>query len=114
MSSSKVRFDGLDVKAMVAHLGGTLTGRRVVNIYDGGGESYIFKLDGSTIDTATSKPFLLLESGIRFHTLTNFQAAGTPSPFAAKLRKHLRGLRLEDIQQIGRDRVVLFQFGVGC
>ena len=36
-----------------------------------------------------------------------------PSPFAAKLRKHVRGLRLEQIQQIGTDRVVLFQFGAG-
>lgn len=109
-SPSKVRFDGLDVQAMVAYVQGALAGRRVVNIYDGAtGESYIFKLEGDK----SSKEFLLLESGIRFHTLSNFQADAMPTPFCAKLRKHLRGLRLELVSQIGRDRVVLFQFGAG-
>ena len=35
-----------------------------------------------------------------------------PSPFAMKLRKHLRHLRLENVTQLGRlDRVVDFRFG---
>jgi predicted ribosome quality control (RQC) complex YloA/Tae2 family protein len=110
---SKVRFDGLDVQAMVASLQDTLLGRRIVNVYDGivGGETYVFKLEGD----GSAKDFLLMESGIRFHKISNFQAEATsmPSPFAAKLRKHVRSLRLEQIQQIGSDRVVIFQFGVG-
>lgn len=113
---SKVRFDGLDVQAMVAYLQGTFAGRRVVNIYDGlTGESYIFKLEGENDKSknSNSKEFLLLESGIRFHTISNFQADALPTPFCAKLRKHIRGLRLELITQIGSDRVVLFQFGAG-
>ena len=107
--ATKVRFDSLDVQAMVAHLQSAIGGRRIVNIYDGfGGESYIFKLEGDT------DKFLLLESGIRFHSLQNFSAESTvPSPFASKLRKHLRGLRLEKVTQIGQDRVVLFQCGAG-
>ena len=114
---SKVRFDGLDVQAMVAYLQVTLVGRRIVNIYDGGtNETYILKLDGETT-TATSdssKQFLLMESGIRFHTISQFSAdTKMPTPFCMKLRKHLRGLRLENILQISTDRVVLFQFGVG-
>ena len=37
-----------------------------------------------------------------------------PSPFAMKLRKHLRNLRLENITQLGNlDRVVDFRFGSG-
>jgi predicted ribosome quality control (RQC) complex YloA/Tae2 family protein len=118
--SSKVRFDGLDVQAMVAYLQVTLVGRRIVNIYDGGGngnETYILKLDGETTNKKadSSKQFLFMESGIRFHTIAQFSGADTklPTPFCMKLRKHLRGLRLENILQISTDRVVLFQFGVG-
>jgi predicted ribosome quality control (RQC) complex YloA/Tae2 family protein len=157
-SSSKGRFDGLDVQAMVAYLQHSCIGRRIVNIYDGSNsETYIFKLDGTTTITAAAssststsssstntgsnnndnnvtttttttmgttgnpvtddshtKQFLLLESGIRFHTISNFTSeAKTPTPFCMKLRKHLRGLRVELIQQIGTDRVVLIQCGVG-
>jgi predicted ribosome quality control (RQC) complex YloA/Tae2 family protein len=119
IGSSKVRFDGLDVQAMVAYLHTTLMGRRIVNIYDGGGEIYILKLDGDTTTTnnisdESKKQFLLMESGIRFHSITNFVAdTKMPTPFCMKLRKHLRGLRFENILQISTDRVVLFQFGVG-
>jgi predicted ribosome quality control (RQC) complex YloA/Tae2 family protein len=160
-SSSKVRFDGLDVQAMVSYLQQTCVGRRIVNIYDGANnETYIFKLDGTSggattsittavntnatnasanicatnhshaSDTSTNtttksnhneendsgkKLFLLLESGIRFHTISsNFTSEmKSPTPFCMKLRKHLRGLRVEVIQQIGTDRVIVFQCGVG-
>ncbi len=36
-----------------------------------------------------------------------------PSNFALKLRKHIRTRRLEDIRQLGVDRIVDFVFGVG-
>lgn len=136
----KVRFDGMDVTAMVAELQRTAAGRRLVNIYNGDtGESYIFKLDnpgGNNANSSSSsskevgaaaaaannnnnsnKAFFVMESGIRFHPIEHFAADGAtmPTPFAAKLRKHLRGLRLEQIKQLGNgDRVVLFQFGVGA
>lgn len=60
---------------------------------------------------------LLMESGVRFHT-TNYYTvsdnATLPSPFAMKLRKHLRNLRLENVTQLGNmDRVVDFRFGLG-
>lgn len=96
---------------MVAWMQRSLTGRRVVNIYDGdSGEAYVFKLDGE------GRSFFLIESGTRFHSIPHIDAgSSTPSPFCAKLRKHLRGLRLESVQQLGSgDRVVLFQFGVGA
>jgi predicted ribosome quality control (RQC) complex YloA/Tae2 family protein len=107
----KQRFDGLDVTAMVAHLQRTLLGRRVVNVYDGeNSDTYVLKLDGSGDDASNAKTFLCLQSGIRFHDFTHFQAEAMPSPFCAKLRKHLKGLRLEQLQQVGQDRVVLFHF----
>ena len=36
-----------------------------------------------------------------------------PSNFTLKLRKHLRTRRLEDVRQLGVDRVVDFVFGCG-
>jgi hypothetical protein len=36
-----------------------------------------------------------------------------PSNFTLKLRKHLRTRRLEDVRQLGVDRVVDFVFGMG-
>ncbi|KAF6175473.1 hypothetical protein GIB67_021963 [Kingdonia uniflora] len=37
----------------------------------------------------------------------------TPSGFTLKLRKHIRTRRLEDVRQLGYDRIILFQFGLG-
>lgn len=37
----------------------------------------------------------------------------TPSNFTLKLRKHLRTRRLEDVKQLGVDRIVDFVFGTG-
>jgi predicted ribosome quality control (RQC) complex YloA/Tae2 family protein len=37
----------------------------------------------------------------------------TPTPFCMKLRKHLRGLRMEQLVQISTDRVIFIQCGVG-
>lgn len=112
-NTSKVRFDGLDVAAMVNQLKRELLGRRIVNIYDGVSDSdaFLLKLDGD------GKVMLFLDSGIRFHTTRHqslLQQEGMPSPFCSKLRKHLRGLRLERIVQLGNyDRVVNFVFGTG-
>lgn len=37
--------------------------------------------------------------------------ASMPSNFTLKLRKHLRTRRLEDVRQLGVDRIVDFTFG---
>lgn len=39
------------------------------------------------------------------------EKAETPSNFTLKLRKHLRTKRLEDVRQLGIDRIVDFTFG---
>lgn len=56
----------------------------------------------------------MLESGVRFH-LTKYvrDKNDLPSPIAMKFRKHLRTKRLEEITQLGHDRVVIFKFGSG-
>jgi predicted ribosome quality control (RQC) complex YloA/Tae2 family protein len=55
-----------------------------------------------------------MESGVRFHTTKYARDKNDmPSPFAMKLRKFIRTKRLEDIRQIGSDRVVDFKFGSG-
>eukprot|EP00934_Nitzschia_sp_Nitz4_P008699 Nitzschia sp. Nitz4//scaffold31_size150131//110698//114270//NITZ4_002845-RA/size150131-processed-gene-0.142-mRNA-1//-1//CDS//3329547710//8689//frame0 len=114
MVKSKVRFDGLDVAAMVAHWNRVALGRRIINIYNGpNGETYLIKLD--KLPGETSNMMLILESGIRFHVTNEaYENPGMPSPFCAKLRKHLRGLRLEAVQQLGlMDRVIMMSFGSG-
>ena len=67
---------------------------------------------------AGNRSMLLVESGVRFHNTTFYTTADSnsapPSPFAMKLRKHLRNLRLENVTQLGNlDRVVDFRFGSG-
>eukprot|EP00282_Hemiselmis_andersenii_P032768 CAMPEP_0169451756 /NCGR_PEP_ID=MMETSP1042-20121227/13868_1 /TAXON_ID=464988 /ORGANISM="Hemiselmis andersenii, Strain CCMP1180" /LENGTH=638 /DNA_ID=CAMNT_0009563691 /DNA_START=64 /DNA_END=1977 /DNA_ORIENTATION=- len=99
----------LDVRATVANLRTQLLGARCANVYDLDAKTYLIK-------TAKSgeKVLLLLESGIRFHS-TNYSRdkAATPSGFCLKLRKHIRTKRVEEVRQLGVDRVVAFTFGAG-
>ena len=135
MPRTKTRFDALDVAAEVRYLQSVALGRRVINIYNSSSnnETYIFKLDkgtgggaGTTAvtndsnknnDSGNNNLLLLLESGVRFHTHHQDEQAtnpAMPSQFCTKLRKHLRGLRLESITQLGQlDRVVHLVFGSG-
>jgi len=69
-------------------------------------------------EAESKRAMLLIESGVRFHPTTHFSQSSSssamPSPFAMKLRKHLRNLRLENVTQLGNlDRVVDFRFGSG-
>jgi len=65
-------------------------------------------------DAETEKAVLLLESGVRLHS-TRFVRAPPdhPSPFTLKMRKHIRGRKLEDVRQLGADRVAVLSFGAG-
>jgi len=91
----KIRFDGLDVAAMTAHIHRTLLGNKLANVYDGaalstsstdsGGGVFLFKLanpsanattnriqknegNNSSDTTLSNRVMLLVESGVRFHT----------------------------------------------
>ena len=108
---SKTRFSTTDTKAMVRDIRATLLGQRVANIYDLNDKTYLFKF---AVPGKSEKILLLLESGIRFHTTKYARdKSDLPSPFAMKLRKHIRTRRLEDVKQLCNDRVVDFKFGSG-
>lgn len=60
------------------------------------------------------KEHLLIESGIRLHTTQYIKnQKDLPSGFSMKLRKHLRTKKVENIAQLGIDRVVDLTFGRG-
>ena len=78
-------------------------------MYDVSGRLYLLKMS-----RASRKEHLLIESGIRVHT-TRFvkNQKDLPSGFSMKLRKHIRTKKLEDVRQLGIDRVIDFTFGKG-
>ncbi|CAN0005340.1 unnamed protein product, partial [Ectocarpus sp. 12 AP-2014] len=107
---TKTRFTAADVRAMVRDLRSSVLGLRVANVYDLDSKTFLLKL----ASPGQEKAILLLESGVRFHT-TKFThtKSDMPSGFSMKLRKHIRTQRLEDVRQVGMDRVVDFKFGSG-
>lgn len=107
----KGRFTALDVQAQCVALTKELQGCRIVNIYDLSSRAYLIKLNKPG-EVRSTKHYLLLESGIRFHTTKySREKAVMPNSFACKLRKHLKNKRLEELKQIGGDRVAIFSFG---
>ncbi|PKA52704.1 hypothetical protein AXF42_Ash001685 [Apostasia shenzhenica] len=112
----KVRMNTADVAAEVKCLR-KLIGMRCANVYDISPKTYLFKLmnsSGVTESGESEKVLLLMESGVRLHTTAYVRDKNaTPSGFTLKLRKHIRTRRLEDVRQLGYDRIVLFQFGLG-
>ncbi|GFP81228.1 nuclear export mediator factor nemf [Phtheirospermum japonicum] len=113
----KVRMNTADVAAEVKCLR-RLIGMRCSNVYDLSPKTYVFKLmssSGVTESGESEKVLLLMESGVRLHTTEYMRdKSNTPSGFTLKLRKHIRTRRLEDVRQLGYDRIVLFQFGQGA
>ncbi|XP_054806726.1 uncharacterized protein LOC129309262 [Prosopis cineraria] len=112
----KVRMNTADVAAEVKCLR-RLIGMRCSNVYDLSPKTYVFKLmnsSGITESGESEKVLLLTESGVRLHTTVYMRdKSNTPSGFTLKLRKHIRTRRLEDVRQLGYDRIILFQFGMG-
>jgi len=122
----KSRFTSTDIAAMVAQLRPVLLGSRVVNVYDIGGKLFMIKFSSSaaTANTgeeedaedisAPGRNILLIESGIRFH-LTQYERKKSPIPsgWTMNIRKLIKNKQLEKIDQVGVDRVVNMQFGVG-
>ncbi|KAK7329606.1 hypothetical protein VNO77_23776 [Canavalia gladiata] len=94
-----------------------LIGMRCSNVYDLSPKTYVFKLmnsSGVSESGESEKVLLLMESGVRLHTTLYMRdKSNTPSGFTLKLRKHIRTRRLEDVRQLGYDRIILFQFGLG-
>ena len=113
--AAKTRFSTSDVQCMVRDLRSTLLGSRVANVFDASAndKTYLLKFSGGS--GSTEKLFLLLESGVRFHTTkyARDRPSEMPTPFVMKLRRHIRTKRLESITQINGDRLVDFRFGSG-
>ena len=117
----KTRFTAADVAAACACVRASCLGRRVANVYDITARTFLIKLQAGGNDAAPDagdageapvKTLLLLESGIRFHTTAFMrEKADAPSNVCAKFRQHLRGRRLQDVRQLGADRIVVFTFG---
>ena len=108
----QARFSSLDVAAVVSSLRSTVLGYRISNVYDINPKTYLLKLAKSGED---SKLFVLIESGIRIH-LTSYERdkSQVPSNFTLKLRKHIRTRRIEKVEQLGADRVVVLTCGSGA
>lgn len=121
----KNRFSTLDIIAIVPELKNKIcTGWRVNQVYDCDSKTYLFKLNKSIVkmkkdddpvsvdEETANKMTFIIESGVRMHT-TDFDwpKSHAPSGFATKLRKSLRNKRIEDIRQVGVDRLVDIKFG---
>ncbi|KAH7647498.1 hypothetical protein FG379_000714 [Cryptosporidium bovis] len=109
----KSRMTAVDICAMVHDISKDIKGQKLINIYDVNNRTYLFKFGGE------EKKFLLVESGIRFHT-TNWKrgceqktSVSSISFFNNKLRRYLRNKKLVDIAQIEMDRIVRLTFGFG-
>ncbi|KAL8738758.1 MAG: hypothetical protein Q9181_000513 [Wetmoreana brouardii] len=87
----KQRFSSLDVKVIAHELSSALCSLRVANIYDLSSRIFLFKFA-----KPDHREQIIVESGFRCH-LTSFSraTAAAPSPFVAKLRKHLRTRRIQ-------------------
>ncbi|KAG2383362.1 hypothetical protein C9374_004699 [Naegleria lovaniensis] len=98
----------VDIRAIVAELREQIIGMRLANLYDINKKTYLLKFAKTD-----EKIVVLIESGIRIHS-TAFERdkSKMPSAFVLKLRKHIRTKRLENVAQLGVDRVVDFTFGV--
>ncbi|XP_001945685.2 nuclear export mediator factor NEMF homolog [Acyrthosiphon pisum] len=104
----KTRFSTLDIMCVVNEIQ-KYKGMRLQRVYDIDHKTYLFKFQLNN-----EKCVLLLESGVRLH-VTNYEWTKNeaPSSFSMKLRKHLSNKRLEKLTQMGFDRIIDLQFGVG-
>ncbi|KAJ1565701.1 hypothetical protein HK096_011627 [Nowakowskiella sp. JEL0078] len=109
MEQQQKRFSALDVSASVSDLKNLIVGLRLQNVYDLSNKCYLFKFA-----KAGEQHLLLIESGLRFHLTTYArEKSNTPNNFAMKLRKHLRTKRLNEVSQLGYDRILDLRFGEG-
>ena len=102
----KQRLGWIDVAAVVADLRPSLASLRLQNVYDVNMRTLIFKFAKSD-----HKILLLVESGMRIHTTSYTRPTPPlPSAFVQKLRKFIRTRRLNNVKQVGTDRVIVFEF----
>jgi predicted ribosome quality control (RQC) complex YloA/Tae2 family protein len=109
----KQRVTSEDIACLIPALNRILDSAYLVQVYDGSIDNtrtiimkFRKKVDGNNITY-----YLLLESGIRVHTIDNFTSVRSgPSGCVGKIRKEFGDKRLFPIQQIGNDRSIDFLF----
>jgi predicted ribosome quality control (RQC) complex YloA/Tae2 family protein len=99
----------VDIRAMIVELNSKVKNYRLANFYD------LVQTKGFLLKfskTEAEKIYVVVESGMRLHT-TKFERDKNqlPSSFTAKIRKYIRTRKLENVQQLGIDRIVEFTFG---
>ena len=109
----KQKLTSEDVSCLVPALNKILDGSYLVQVYDGAMDdtkTIIMKFRNK-IDGITKIYYLLIESGIRVHTIDEFSSIRTmPSGCVGKFRKEFRDKRLFPIRQFGTDRSLDFLF----
>ena len=102
----RARFSALDIKAEVSELSKMLVGCKLNTAYDLDTKTYLLKLG-----KVNFRANLLIESGVRFHTIGNApETKDKPNGFSTRLRKYLKSLFFSSIEQIGVERVVKITF----
>ena len=113
----KHRVTSEDIACIIPHLNKMLDGAYLTQIYDGTEDStrmLIMKFRNKILKEGEMQNvtyYLLLESGIRVHTIDNFNSVRPgPSGCVSKIRKEIGDKRLYPIQQVGSDRIMDFLF----
>ena len=109
----KQKLTSEDVSCLVPALNKILDGSYLVQVYDGAMDdtkTIIMKFRNK-VDGITKIYYLLIESGIRVHTIDEFSSIrAMPSGCVGKFRKEFRDKRLFPIRQFGTDRSLDFLF----
>ena len=109
----KQKVTSEDLACLVPALNNILDGAYLVQIYDGSidnTKSIIMKFRNK-VEDVNKTYFLLIESGIRVHTIDEFSSIRQmPSGCVGKFRKEIGDKRLYPIKQLGTDRSLDFLF----
>jgi predicted ribosome quality control (RQC) complex YloA/Tae2 family protein len=104
---SKKEFTSFDAFAIVHELRDALVNSRINNVYQLDAKTLLLKLH--KIDKPPLR--LVMEAGRRLHlTAYVLEKPFVPPAFCMALRKHLRGVRLANIEQHEFERIIVFHF----
>ena len=109
----KQKVTSEDLACLVPALNNILDGAYLTQIYDGSLDSTktIIMKFRNKVDQINKIYYLLIESGIRIHTIDEFSSIRQmPSGCVGKFRKEIGDKRLYPIKQIGTDRSLDFLF----
>ncbi|UJG40324.1 MAG: NFACT family protein [Candidatus Heimdallarchaeum aukensis] len=102
----KSSLTSLDINCLVEELRPEIIGSWLNNVYNIGEKLLILKFRKSSKINFE----LIIELGKRFH-ITKYARSKPPAPNnkVAMMRKHIKGLPVDDFYQIGLDRIIVFE-----